>query len=96
MHVLLLFVDGVGIGPATPDNPLAGAYSGLHRLSGGQPWTAETPDSAGSDCVFRSIDACLGIEGLPQSGTGQATLFTGINCARLAGRPGLFAWEAAS
>jgi len=32
------------------------------------------------------LDARLGVEGLPQSGTGQASLFTGINCARLAGR----------
>ncbi|HEX7071313.1 MAG TPA: alkaline phosphatase family protein, partial [Rhodothermales bacterium] len=32
------------------------------------------------------IDATLGVEGLPQSGTGQATLLTGVNCARLAGR----------
>jgi hypothetical protein len=32
------------------------------------------------------LDACLDVPGLPQSGTGQATLFTGVNCAELAGR----------
>jgi len=26
------------------------------------------------------------VEGLPQSGTGQATLFTGVNCAERVGR----------
>ena len=36
--------------------------------------------------VFRAIDARLGVEGLPQSGTGQAALFTGVNAPRLAGR----------
>ena len=36
--------------------------------------------------VFRPIDANLGMGGLPQSGTGQATLFTGVNCAEVAGR----------
>jgi len=29
----------------------------------------------------KPIDACLGVEGLPQSATGQATMFTGVNCA---------------
>lgn len=32
------------------------------------------------------VDACLGMEGLPQSGTGQASLFTGRNGAHLFGR----------
>ena len=29
----------------------------------------------------KPIDACLGVEGVPQSATGQATMFTGVNCA---------------
>ncbi|GMQ82381.1 MAG: alkaline phosphatase family protein [Rhodothermia bacterium] len=36
--------------------------------------------------MFRPIDAGLGIPGLPQSGTGQASLFTGVNCVEPAGR----------
>jgi hypothetical protein len=35
--------------------------------------------------VVHSIDATLGIPGLPQSGTGQTTLLTGINAAKLLG-----------
>jgi hypothetical protein len=31
-------------------------------------------------------DACLGVPGLPQSATGQTTLFTGVNAAELIGR----------
>ncbi len=34
----------------------------------------------------KPIDACLGIDGLPQSATGQATLFTGRNAAQYMGR----------
>jgi len=34
----------------------------------------------------KPIDACLGVEGLPQSATGQATMFTGVNCAAAVGR----------
>lgn len=36
--------------------------------------------------VFIPVDANLGVEGLPQSGTGQAALFSGINCPEIAGR----------
>lgn len=32
------------------------------------------------------IDACLGIPGLPQSATGQATMFTGVNASEYMGR----------
>lgn len=31
------------------------------------------------------LDATLGVEGLPQSGTGQTSLLTGVNAARLLG-----------
>ncbi len=36
--------------------------------------------------VVTEIDASLGVEGLPQSGTGQVSLLTGINAAKLMGR----------
>lgn len=81
-----MFIDGVGLGPATPRNPLAEAYPGLSRLAGGQRWTREARAIRGANHVFHGIDANLGVDGLPQSGTGQATLFTGVNCAQLAGR----------
>ena len=32
-----------------------------------------------------SVDATLGIEGLPQSATGQTALLTGVNCAQILG-----------
>ena len=86
-HVLFLFVDGIGLGPPGPDNPLSnGELQGFARLSGGQPWTSEADNMSSDRRLFRPIDARLGVEGLPQSGTGQATLFTGINCAEVVGR----------
>jgi 2,3-bisphosphoglycerate-independent phosphoglycerate mutase len=36
-------------------------------------------DSLAGDITFRALDACLGVPGLPQSATGQTSLFTGIN-----------------
>ena len=82
----MIFVDGIGLGADDPSvNPLAHDRPGFVRLSGGARWTAGA-HFASSQAMFRGIDANLGLEGLPQSGTGQATLFTGVNCAALAGR----------
>jgi hypothetical protein len=75
--VLAIFVDGFGLGDlALPANPLG------HRE-----WRVL------GDLLDRAValDACLDTPGLPQSATGQVTLFTGFNAARHAGRhlPGL-------
>jgi 2,3-bisphosphoglycerate-independent phosphoglycerate mutase len=85
--VLLVFLDGVGLGPAGVENPLASQeLPAFRRLAGGTAWTREGPVVRTPTHVFRPLDAGLGVAGLPQSGTGQATLFTGVNCAALAGR----------
>lgn len=86
-HLLFLFLDGVGLGADAPDNPFSTlGLSRFEELAAGQPWTASSSTVNRADHVFRPIDATLGVEGLPQSGTGQATLFTGVNCARVVGR----------
>jgi Metalloenzyme superfamily len=43
------------------------------------------PAESPPEFVAQAIDATLGIPGLPQSGTGQTTLLTGINAAKLLG-----------
>jgi len=86
-HILFIFVDGVGLGSSSADNPFASAtYPALERLAGGQPWHAPFSPVHSPVHVARPIDATLGIDGLPQSGTGQAALLTGTNCARIVGR----------
>ena len=72
-QTLFIFVDGVGIGEDDPSlNPLKrGVCPELERLIAEE----SVP-----------IDACLGVSGLPQSATGQATLFTGDNAAAAMGR----------
>ena len=72
MRQIFIFVDGLGLAPAAPDNPVA-------------------PDVCPFLCRLiaenaKPIDACLGVAGLPQSATGQATLFTGRNAAAYMGR----------
>ena len=85
--VLFVFLDGVGLGPAGADNPLSTlGLPAFERLAGGQRWTAEAGPVHQPQHVFRPIDATLGVDGLPQSGTGQAALFSGTNAARTHGR----------
>lgn len=85
-NVLFLFIDGVGLGPATSANPLAADFPAFTHLAGDQHWIEDATTVDGTTHVFRPIDATLGVDGLPQSGTGQATLFTGVNCLALVGR----------
>lgn len=85
-RILFLFIDGVGLGPATSANPLAADFSAFSHLAGDQHWVDGAAPLRELTHVFRPIDATLGIDGLPQSGTGQATLFTGVNCSALVGR----------
>src|SRR5262245_13683459 len=87
-RVVLLFLDGVGIGVSDPAiNPFFGAeLSVLRRLGGGELPTLDRPRLASRDAVIFPLDANLGVDGIPQSGTGQATLLTGVNAAERFGR----------
>lgn len=86
-HILFLFIDGIGLGPAGSNNPFARLQlPGFSRWTQDQPWTTDAQPIAKANHLFQPIDANLETDGLPQSGTGQASLFTGINGAQLAGR----------
>ena len=70
--MVFLFVDGVGIAGPAADNPInAEVCPTLWRLF---------------KMHAKPIDACLGVDGPPHSATGQATMFTGVNCAKEMGR----------
>ena len=73
MKVLLFFVDGLGCRDPAPDNPVReDVCPALFGFLHG-------PGAV-------QIDACLDVPGLPQSATGQATLYTGKNTAQIMGR----------
>jgi 2,3-bisphosphoglycerate-independent phosphoglycerate mutase len=79
--VLLVFVDGLGLGPCDPaSNPLA-------RF---QPTTLNCYKNRlgpfPRDGVCLPTDVSLGVPGVPQSATGQTSLFTGVNAAQAVGR----------
>lgn len=77
--VLLFFIDGLGIGTRNPLNPLA-------QLDDAAPLAVfqdETPATL-YDGIVVPTDPRLGVEGRPQSASGQTTILTGINApARL-------------
>jgi hypothetical protein len=91
-RAILVFLDGVGIGPADRAvNPFAAAtLPNIRGMLGGRLPVTEDLDARGrivsAGAVLAAADATLGMEGVPQSGTGQTTLLTGRNAARVYGR----------
>ncbi len=86
MHVLMLFFDGWGLGSDDPEiNPLLAApMPTLRDLFGTMP-TFSNGRYSSPRAILVPTDATLGVAGLPQSGTGQTSLFTGINAPRAIG-----------
>lgn len=80
MSILLIFIDGIGIGTRGDHNPLDGLESEFFSIFQG-----EQPELS-FDGLIAETDARLGVEGLPQSATGQTTILTGVNAAKLIGR----------
>ncbi len=80
MSLLLLFIDGLGLGERE-GNPLFEAGAQVLALG---------PDIERSyryrGAVARAVDSTMGVDGLPQSATGQTAIFTGVNTSRLLGR----------
>jgi hypothetical protein len=87
-RLLFIFLDGVGIGDEHPEkNPFTAAVAPtLHQLLGGALPTLGRPVVRGPEAAAFPLDATLGVEGVPQSGTGQASLLTGVNAASRYGR----------
>lgn len=87
MRVVLVFLDGVGIGSADPArNPfLSASLPTVRGALGGVP-TLDSPRLEGPHGRSLPLDAGLGVEGRPQSGTGQTALLTGENAAQRFGR----------
>ncbi len=78
-RTLLVFIDGIGYGRAGAQNPFA--WAPLLILSK----LADPAREGDPRVVYGSLDATLGHPGLPQSATGQSTLFTGEDAIAVAG-----------
>jgi hypothetical protein len=81
MKVLFVFLDGIGLGENNSKiNPLAHAkMPNLNALLDGRSLLKESAPFAGEHATLLAIDPAVGVDGLPQSATGQAILLTGVN-----------------
>lgn len=81
MKFLFFFLDGIGLGSPDPaKNPFARANMPvLQNLLAGKRLLASAIPLESRRASLLALDACLGVEGMPQSATGQATLLTGQN-----------------
>lgn len=81
MPVLLIFIDGLGIGERDErTNPLA-------NLPNAEPlaFFQNEDEPVYGDGILVCTDACLGVEGRPQSASGQTTILTGFNAPHFLG-----------
>lgn len=99
-RLVFVFVDGLGLGsPDSTANPLRDPE--LTILANFHPPRWGPPENGGRPVPLPPVhrltplphngiavatDPSLGIPGLPQSATGQTTLLTGVNAARILGR----------
>ena len=81
MKFLFLFLDGVGLGADdAATNPFSSTpMPNLQTLLDGQKLLANAVPLANGRATLLALDANLGVGGLPQSASGQATLLTGQN-----------------
>ena len=75
MSLLLIFVDGLGIGTRGAHNPLAVLGDAAAPLAVFEDEEPRLPHAG----LLARTDARLGVEGRPQSASGQTTILTGVN-----------------
>ena len=79
-NTLFIFIDGIGIGRKDQaTNPFSFYPSQFFSVLGGE--AKFEPEG-----ILVPTDAHLGVDGIPQSGTGQTALFTGYNAPQIMGR----------
>ena len=83
----MVFLDGVGIGKKDYQfNPFFKyGFNTFEKIFGDIPSLDNQRLTNGTHFLFPT-DATLGVEGLPQSGTGQASLFCGFNAPKFVGK----------
>jgi hypothetical protein len=87
MSILMIFVDGVGVGKNDPEiNPFSRAVSQIFPLFLKDTDSRTQPHPNLKNGFLKAIDCKMDFPGLPQSATGQTALFTGVNAAALLGR----------
>jgi hypothetical protein len=83
----MIFIDGVGIGKEDYSfNPFFKyGFKTFEKFFGSIP-SLENSTLHSDNCFLFPVNACLGVEGLPQSGTGQTSIFCGVNAPKIIGK----------
>jgi hypothetical protein len=83
----MIFIDGVGIGKKDYEyNPFFKyGFKTFTEIFGEVP-TLQNQNLRNDGAFLFPVDARLGVEGLPQSGTGQTSIFCGINAPKFVGK----------
>ncbi|AHF05770.1 metalloenzyme [Desulfitobacterium metallireducens] len=84
MHFVMIFLDGFGLG-SEENNPIVTARTpNIDHLLGGHLIWGDRSIVRGQ-ARLTPLEATLGVHGIPQSATGQTTLWTGVNASKVLG-----------
>ncbi|MGE5497832.1 MAG: hypothetical protein ACM3Q2_07175, partial [Syntrophothermus sp.] len=86
--VLMIFIDGVGIGESSPDkNPFFKyPFQSFLKVFNDIPSLENQYLESGKNHFLFPSDPLMDVPGLPQSGTGQTSIFCGINAPKQIGQ----------
>jgi len=84
----MIFWDGVGFGKEDPSvNPFfSAALPNFSKLFGGVVPSLRKRKVFSTNASITPVNTTLGVAGLPQSGTGQTAIFTGLNAPKIIGK----------
>ncbi len=86
MGIILIFIDGFGLSEPVTTNPyFFAATPCLDNLLEGHHFYASSMPLFSNAVTAKAVDAKLGVEGIPQSATGQTAIWTGINAQKRLG-----------
>ncbi|NUN69303.1 MAG: peptidase [Bacteroidetes bacterium] len=88
MAVYFIFWDGVGYGTKDPKrNPFfAASLPTFRRLLGGEVPSLRFKRFTSATVSMTPVNTTLRVPGLPQSGTGQTAIMTGLNASKFVGK----------
>lgn len=86
--LIILFLDGVGLGEADPErNPFMQAdMPHMEQLLSLPRLTRQAAGTVTERAALLGLDTRLNVDGLPQSATGQTAILTGLNAPERLGR----------
>lgn len=86
MGIILIFIDGFGLSEPVITNPyFFAATPFLDNYLEGHHFYASSMPLFSNSVTAKAVDAQLGVEGIPQSATGQTAIWTGVNAQKRLG-----------